>query len=51
MKKYVCVKTGLIIDEEALQDIFSMNSFVIFNERDYENWKNERISRGIIREV
>ena len=51
MKKYVCVKTGLTISEEDLQDIFRMNSFVTFNERDYENWKSERINRGIIREA
>lgn len=51
MKNYICVKTGMIIDEESLQDIFRMNSFVTFNERDYENWKTDRINRGIIKEA
>lgn len=51
MKKYICVKTGMVIDEETLQDIFRMNSFVTFNEKDYAIWKNERITRGIIKEA
>jgi hypothetical protein len=51
MKKYICVKTGMIIDEEDLQDIFRMNSFVTFNEKDYTIWVNERITRGIIKEA
>lgn len=50
-KKYICVKTGMVITEEGLQEIFSMHSFVIFNERDYENWKIEKIRCGIIKEV
>lgn len=51
MKKYICVKTGLEITDDDLQDIFSMNSFVIFNEKNYQLWKNEKLAAGIIKEA
>lgn len=45
------VKTGQLIDEDELKDIFRVNSFVTFNERDFENWKSDGINRGIIKQA
>lgn len=42
-------RRGRKLSEEQLKEFFRDNSFVIFNERDYENWKNEKIATGVLK--
>ena len=51
MKKYRVLRSGKELTEEALQEIYSLHSFVTFNERDYNAWKQSKIEQGIIKVV
>lgn len=48
--KYILKRGGYAYDErvteEQLMDIFRSQSFTIFNERDYEAWKDELFAAG-----
>jgi phage antirepressor YoqD-like protein len=52
MAKYILRKgtvcKGTEITEEALQEIYRMHTFTIFNERDYNAWKQSKIEQGVI---
>lgn len=49
MKRYLLVKSGVVLPEEAVEDVYRKNSFTTFNEKDYEAWKQEKIEQGQIR--
>ena len=49
MSKYIVVKNGQEVTEEALETIYRMHSFTTFNERDFNAWKQEKIAQGIIK--
>ncbi len=49
MKKYIVSSNGMEITEEALKEIYNLHSFVTFNERDYNAWKQSRIEQGVIK--
>ena len=52
MKNYIITNSTTNIKrkvtEEQLEDIFRRNSFVIFNERDYNTWKQTKIEEGTL---
>ena len=49
MEKYVVVRNGKELTDDALKEIYRLHSFVTFNERDYTAWKQLKISQGIIK--
>lgn len=49
MAKYIVTINRMEITEEALEEIYRMHSFTIFNERDYNAWKQSKIEQGVIR--
>lgn len=49
MKRYLLVRSGVALTEEAVEDLYRKNSFTTFNEKDYEAWKQEKIEQGHIR--
>lgn len=52
MKNYIITNsitnTKRKVTEEQLENIFRANSFVIFNERDYNAWKQTKIEEGTL---
>ena len=49
MTRYIVTINGMEITEEALKEIYRLHSFVIFNERDYNAWKQSKIEQGILK--
>lgn len=46
---FVHVKTGRVVNEDELKEIFEDTSSGKVNDRDFEAWKSEKIKQGIIK--